>query len=246
MFKKSISLVVASAAMVCLSSAVQAAFVTVTNTSVGGGAANSQNYANFDSFIPPQVGGPAGVNGGITVDLGTSGQIGYLPNVGGVYAAPFLSGNNGVNFGSQPDGADATSYLTTGSNTPSGDVTLFFSTTYTYLGILWGSVDDYNRLDFFDATNTLIGSVTGLQVNGFANGDQQIGGTFYVNVLTSGYTKVVATSTQAAFEFDNVAYGDKPDFQTEVPEPASIAMWGLGALGLMFARRKRAQSSIVG
>ena len=34
------------------------------------------------------------------------------------------------------------------------------------------------------------------------------------------------------------------DQAATVPEPASIAMWGLGALGLVFARRKRQQMKL--
>ena len=40
---------------------------------------------------------------------------------------------------------------------------------------------------------------------------------------------------------DNVNYSAT---SSAVPEPASLAMWGLGAIGLIFARRKRKQQTL--
>ena len=39
---------------------------------------------------------------------------------------------------------------------------------------------------------------------------------------------------------DSSTFGQAP---SAVPEPASLAMWGLGAIGMMFARRKRQQTN---
>lgn len=49
-------------------------------------------------------------------------------------------------------------------------------------------------------------------------------------------------SQAATFSFGNTQFSQVSD----VPEPTSIAMWGLGALGLTFARRKRRQIVLAG
>lgn len=127
-------------------------------------------------------------------------------------------------FGNVPlNGQDTTRYITSGRDASpnlGAEAVLDFSSygPQNYLGILWGSVDDYNTLEFYNG-NTLIGQITGSQVKANPNGDQGVNGTRYVNILaTNGdvFTRVVATSSQYAFEFDNVAFG-------AVPEPATLA-----------------------
>ena len=135
----------------------------------------------------------------------------------GVYAAPYLSNGNGTLFGDPNNGPDATTYLTTGI----GSVTLTLPGEEMYLGLLWGSVDNYNTLSLYNGA-TLIGSVTGTDVTASANGDQGEFGTFYVNInSTQSFDTVVATSSSYAFEFDNVAFNP-----TAVPEPSTFILSG--------------------
>ena len=68
---------------------------------------------------------------------------------------------------------------------------------------------------------------------GSANGNQGAQGTFYVNIDTTlAFNKVVASSTQYAFEFDNVAYKSVPD------SGSTIALMGAALLGFAALRRK--------
>jgi len=209
-------------------------------TSVVGGSPTGANYANFDDLALGTSGGLTNVVGPTSSTLSVAftgdGQA-VVGAASGLYAAPFLSVNNATDFGNSPAfGADQSIYLTTGK----GSVELSFSTHQDYLGILWGSVDGYNSLEFFDGL-TSVGVLTGSDVSMSANGDQGVNGTYYVNIdSTVLFNRVVASSTGYAFEFDNVAFGVRA-----VPEPGSIALigMGLGGWGAMAFRRRRAKSN---
>ncbi len=224
------SRVMAAALAICMISAALAAgdaHATLTVSAAVGGAPTGVSYVNFDNL---PLGATGGTSGGITVSFTPDGQA-VQGSTGGRYAAPYLSNGNGALFVDPTDGPDTTTYITAGI----GSATLTMPGFERYLGLLWGSVDTYNTLSFYNGT-TLVGSITGSDVTASANGDQGIDGTYYVNInSTLPFNKVVATSSAYAFEFDNVAYNKR-----EVPEPAAAAVLGVGLLGLGFARRQRA------
>jgi hypothetical protein len=203
---------------------------TLVLTSLNGGAAAGSTLVNFDSFT---LGNTTQSDGPLTVDFSGSAEV-VNGSVQNSYAAPFLSGGNGTGFGSpnQPDGQDTTNYLTSGI----GNLTFSFSSGQKYLGLLWGSVDDYNTLEFWSG-GSLISSFTGLDVTASANGDRGASGTYYVyvNDLDGSFDKVVAKSTTNAFEIDNVSY----DTRSHIPDSgATIALVGAALLGLAALRRK--------
>lgn len=199
----------------------------VVNATIGGAPAGVA-YVNFDNLASGNAGG---ASGGVQVSFSGDGQI-VTGSASGVYAAPYLSNNNGVLFGDASNGPDATSYVTSGI----GSAKFMFPAFEHYVGLLWGSVDSYNTLSFYDGA-TLVGTMTGTDVTAAANGDQGINGTYYVNIIsTLGFDSVVATSSSYAFEFDNVAYDTSQNILT--PEPFSLALFGTG-LALLVGRRKR-------
>jgi hypothetical protein len=207
--------------------AVEFANAALTVSGSVGGAPTGVSKINFDDLA-------LGAGGGNTTVIGSSATVAvsFLPDgqtvtgaISGQYAAPFLSGGNGAGFaaggGAQANGADATKYLTTGL----GQAILSFSSPQQYLGLLWGSIDSYNTLEFYNGS-TLVGSLTGTQVTAGANGNQGVNGTLYVNINSDlAFNKVVAKSTSYAFEFDNVAFNTTP-----VPEPSTYVAGALLAL----------------
>ena len=220
--------VIPTIALVALTTSSVSAGLIIASV-VGGGpsAAAGVNYANFNNLA---LGSAAGTSGGVAVTFTPNAAVvnGAAANL---YAAPYISNSNGVLFGDNTvSGADTTNYLSTGStgSFANAKVELTFGAGQTYLGLLWGSVDAYNTLTFYNDDNTTT-TITGSNVSASANGNQGAGGTFYVNInSTNSFYKVVATSSNYAFEFDNVAYS--------IPGPGSIAL--LGLMGLVSRRRR--------
>lgn len=205
--------------------AVSAQADSFTFSAINGGAATGSTKLNLDNLALGHV--TQMVNSDVQVSFTGTANVVMGASVG-VYAAPYISGGNGAGFGNA-NGADTTKYLSTGI----GAVTLTFSSNQNYFGILWGSVDYYNTLSFYNGAN-LVGSFTGTDIWASANGNQGAAGTFYVNFsdLSGAFNKVVASSTQNAFELDNLAYNRVPE------SGATIGLLGVAFAGLVALRRK--------
>jgi hypothetical protein len=214
---------------VALASSVFAAPIEIT--SVVGGAPSGTTLTNFDDF---DLNNSTQSTNGITVSFDGSAQA-VQGSVHNQYAAPFLSGSNGIGFGpggtDQGDGPDTTTYLSAGT----GSITFDFDVEQKYLGLLWGSVDDYNTLQFYDG-DELLQTYTGLDVWDSANGDRGAQGTFYVNInnLDGTFNRVVASSSTNSFEIDNMAHST----ENHVPDSGTtVTLMGLALLSLAAIRR---------
>lgn len=206
-----------------------------------GGAPTGVFLVNFDNLTPGSTASATatGPTGSVNVSFASGGQVASGAQ-SGVYAPPFLSGGNGNGFGpgstNQSNGVDTTPYLTTGI----GSVTLDFgsSAALKYFGMLWGSVDTYNTLKFYDGL-TLIDTVTGSNVIASPNGDQGANGTVYVNMTSSvAFNKVVALSSNYAFEFDNVAYSQNQSIGSIPDGGMTLTLLGTALSGLALLRRR--------
>jgi hypothetical protein len=137
---------------------------------------------------------------------------------------------------------DTTPYLSVAFPESAGSETFTAApgTSYNYFGLYWGSIDDYNSIEFF-LGNTSLGKFTGLNViqTGTALGDQvSAGSNRYVNFWFRDeleFDRVVFNTTNFAFESDNHAYA-------RVPEPGTFALMGAGFAAFAFMRRRRRES----
>lgn len=207
------------------------AFATLIYSAAVGGAPTGASYENFDNF---PLGNIEGTAGGITLSFMGNGRV-VTGSIAGQYAAPWISGSNGINFGNSP-GADTTNYLSAGK----GAVVLDFGAEQKYMGLLWGSVDSHNVLNFYNETEQLIGTITGANITATASGNQGVNGTYYVNINSDvGFRYVVASSSMNAFEFDNVAFNPEQLIENlAVPEPSTYAILASSLLLVLFVRQK--------
>jgi hypothetical protein len=105
-----------------------------------------------------------------------------------------------------------------------------------YFGLYWGSIDTWNTISFWDGS-TEVASFTGTDVANAASSPVDFGTTsLFVNFFANGnaWTTIDLTSSQPNFESDNHAFGD-----SAVPEPATMALLGLGMLGFSLLIRRR-------
>ena len=137
----------------------------------------------------------------------------------------------------QPAGT-STPYLTVPYDYGTGSVTLTLGTNADYFGLFWGSLDTYNTITFLGANGfsaSYSGSaIMGLVPNGSWTSEYA---NRYVNFDFGSDTfhTVVLTSNGRAFETDNHAFR-----VANVPEPGTLALLGLGMIGVGLARRREA------
>ncbi|WP_458098530.1 SdrD B-like domain-containing protein [Roseomonas sp. WA12] len=89
---------------------------------------------------------------------------------------------------------------------PGAGITISYAVPQKYFGLLWGSADANNIVEFYNGS-TLVYRVTGGNVSSNPNGSQGADGSVYANINFGdlSYTRVVLTATTPAFEFGTIA-----------------------------------------
>ena len=113
-----------------------------------------------------------------------------------------------------------------------------------YFGLYYGSIDTYNDISFYN-TSGLITTVKGedliTQFGGITGNQFADSTNLYVNLYfdpSEAFSSFSFTTRSVAFEMDNLAVGYNIERQ-DVPEPETLALLGLGLLGLSAFRRRK-------
>ncbi len=193
------------------------ALTTVTSNPGPDNTAGQTVLYNFNGAAP------AGLTGNYSITTGTAAQLA---------AAPL---------------GDMTNYLVVPGTTGQlpGSATLNLASALGNLSFYWGSIDSFNTVSFFSGANgtgTNLGTFGGTSIAGApANGNQTDPANnrrVFFNFGGSTAQSIVFTSSQRAFELDDIA-------TAAVPEPAIWAtlLTGFGMVGFAMRRRNSATVS---
>jgi len=225
-------------------------------TAVGGGTTAGTNGSfgglrreiNWDG-VPDASSDPNALPANFFNSNSPRGVVFTTPGTGFAVSAN-AGGATPVLFGFPSDFQVFTSQkLFTAINSPITDVNFFLPGTATAattsaFGIVFVDVEvaSSTKIQFFDQSNTLIYSrdalVGGNQGLSFVGAVANAGERISRVRITSG-TNTIVSNGQLGNQVDDIVVMDDFLFAEPVPEPASLAMLGMGVMGLLLKRRSR-------
>ena len=206
----------------------------------GSGKTSLQTNNVFVETFDAPGGGPTMAANMVAISTVSGGGLGYgQGHLPGVYAAP---ANDTTYFAYGPGAGSGASTSEVNFNYTGLLNSLGNGATLNYLGLYYGSIDIYNDLIFYNAVGAVIQTVTGASLIAMFNGEpgnqNADSSNIYVNLFFTPeeeFTSFSFRTTAHAFEVDNLVVGYNV---APVPEPASLALLGLGLAGLGLARRR--------
>jgi PEP-CTERM motif len=203
-------------------------------------AVNPSSDITFDEIPTPNIYSGTSIHTGpVPGNYGTVPPLlGGVAFSGGAFIANNLP-NTAAGISATPAG-DTTNYMSILSGQYE---TLTFSGNKNSFGLYWGSIDAYNKIEFFSG-NSFVTSYSGNTLNAVppvgSNGDQFLLTTnAYIMFSGLSFDNVKLSSSGNSFEFDNVFAGSQSQVGG-IPEPSTWAMMLLGfaGVGYMAYRRK--------
>ena len=158
---------------------------------------------------------------------------GYLCNAPNTYGSAPPSYNNPLPI------ADASNYYTVYGTSVATPTAALAGSAFNYLGLWWGSIDNYNSITFLKGGNAVL-TITGHDaINPLVAGGSWTSSdnNRYVNFYNlPNFDSFELISTDWAFEVDNIAVGNA---SAPVPEPGPMVLLGLGMAGLALYGKRR-------